>query len=204
MPFYTPNGLKIRFDPNAISEIVQPLVVCHEMNNILLDVERWENLPVGFTVVSASVTALLSGSAVLTISVGLLGYIFGVMIRELFYSNFLRLLIPLFLGSWFITLIYTIGISNFLVARQKYTTTVVLCLINAAAHFGVLSVLELIFLPIRIFFHRIFRLNNFTHPERTFVTICNLCAAKHGVILNWNRYTTLRAENDTFIAKENK
>ena len=50
MPFYTPNGLKIRFDPNAISEIVQPLVVCHEMNNILLDVERWDNLPVGFTV----------------------------------------------------------------------------------------------------------------------------------------------------------
>ena len=62
MPFYTPNGLKIRFDPNAISEIVQPLVACHEMNNILLDVERWENLPVGFTVVSASVTAWLSGS----------------------------------------------------------------------------------------------------------------------------------------------
>ena len=62
MPFYTPNGLKIRFDPNAISEIVQPLVACHEMNNILLDVERWENLPVGFTVVSASTTAWLSGS----------------------------------------------------------------------------------------------------------------------------------------------
>ena len=62
MPFYTPNGLKIRFDPNAISEIVQPLVACREMNDILLDVERWENLPVGFTVVSASVTAWLSGS----------------------------------------------------------------------------------------------------------------------------------------------
>ena len=62
MPFHTPNGLKIRFDPNAISEIVQTLVVCHEMNNILLDVERWENLPVGFNVVSASVAAWLSGS----------------------------------------------------------------------------------------------------------------------------------------------
>jgi hypothetical protein len=45
MPIYTPHGLKIRLDPDAVAEVVKPLASCHDMNAVLLDVELWESLP---------------------------------------------------------------------------------------------------------------------------------------------------------------
>ena len=44
MPIYTPNGLKIRLDSEAVEEIIQPLAEHHDMNDVLLDVEDVKEL----------------------------------------------------------------------------------------------------------------------------------------------------------------
>ena len=100
MPIYTPNGLKIRLDSEAVEEIIQPLAEHHDMNDVLLDVELWEDLPEEFTAISVSIAALFFASSVGPLLItGLLAYIVGSFVRSLMYSDLLRVFVNS-LGAW--------------------------------------------------------------------------------------------------------
>lgn len=187
MPLYTPHGLKIRLDPEAVADVIAPLAACHDMNDVLLDVELWENLPQGFATLSASATALLTRSAAFTVGIGLAAYAVGSFVRGFTYSDFLRRLFPMFLGSWIITLVHTIAIGSYLVSQGGYFTSAVLCVMNAFAHLGALEFLQFPLMPIRLPLRRVLRRLP-THQEEVFVEICNRRAAQQGITLDWNNY----------------
>jgi hypothetical protein len=188
MPLYTPHGLKIRLDPDAVGEVVRPLASVHDMNDVLLDVELWENLPEGLVALSASATAAITHSPLLTIVAGILAFAIGSFVRSLTYSDPLRRAIPLFLGSWIITAVHTLAVSAYLVLQHQFVAAVVLCAINTAAHLGFLGVLDFVLAPIRVPLRRMLGLKP-THQEAVFVAICNKRAARYGLTLDWSKYT---------------
>ena len=190
MPLYTPHGLKIRLDPDAVAEIVQPLASCHDINDILLDVELWEGLPEGLTTLSASAIALLTGSVGFTLAAGFASYVVGSFIRGFTYSDFLRRIIPLFLGAWPITLLQTVGVAVYLIVQGSYATAVVLCILNAVTYFGAMDIIDLLLIPIRVPLRRILQLAP-THQEGVFIAICNRRAASHSLTLDWEKYSHL-------------
>lgn len=193
MPLYTPHGLKIRLDPEDVAEIVKPLAACHDMNDVLLDVELWENLPEGLTALVASATAFFTRSPGLTVAGGVAGYVIGSCIRGFTYSDVLRRLIPLFLGAWLLTLLQTLAVAVYLVQQHSLATAVVLCIVNMAAHLGVFGLSEILLTPIRVPLRQALGLQP-THQEGVYVAICNRRAARYGVRLDWSRYTRLQQE----------
>lgn len=187
MPLFTPHGLKIRLDPASVEDIVRPLAAVHDMNDVLLDVELWENLPEGMVAVSASAAAMVTGSPFWTLGGGVIAYVVGSFVRGLTYSDRIRQLVPMFLGSWVVTAIHTIGVAIYLVLQQQFVTAVVLSLVNIAAHLGAFGVIDLVLAPVRVPLRRVLGLPP-THQEVVFVTICDKRAARHGLMLDWSRY----------------
>jgi hypothetical protein len=188
MALYTPHGLKIRLDPDAVNEVIEPLSLRHDMNDILLDVELWENLPEGVAALAASATAFFTQSAGLTIAAALGAYIVGSFIRGFTYSDLLRRLFPSFLGAPVLTAIHTIAIAVFLGVRHQYLAAGVLSVVNIAAHGGLLGLIELPLMSIRVPLRKALGLEP-THQEGVFIAICNRRARKYGIDLDWDKYT---------------
>lgn len=189
MPLFTPHGLKIRLDPDGVAEVVRPLASVHDMNDVLLDVELWENLPEGLVALSASATAALTRSPLLTIGAGVAAYAIGSFVRSFMYSDVIRRAIPMFIGSWIVTALHTLAVSAYLAIHSQLIAAVVLCVLNIAAHSGVLGVLDFVLAPIRVPLRRMLRLQP-THQEAVFVAICNRRAARYGLTLDWSRYSS--------------
>ena len=194
MALYTPHGLKIRLDPDAVNEVVEPLSHRHDMNDILIDVELWENLPEGVAALAASGTAFFTQSAGLTVAAALGAYIVGSFIRGFTYSDLLRRVFPLLLGAPVLTALHTIAIAVFLVVQHQYLAAGVLCVVNIVAHTGLLGLIEFLLMPIRVPLRKALGLQP-THQEGVFVAICNRRASKYGIDLDWDKYTTLMTEN---------
>lgn len=190
MPIYTPNGLKIRLDPQAVDQVVRPLSRHQDLEEILQDVELWENLPEGMAALSASVAALMTTSLTSVFLVGVITYTLGSLIRGFTYSDIIRRLIPLFFGSWIVTTIQTIGVSIFLISQSMYLVAIGLCLFNVIAHCGLLEILYIPLAPVRVPIRHALGLSP-THQEHTFMAICNRRAKKHGIVLDWDVYSEL-------------
>ena len=191
MPIYTPNGLKIRLDSEAVEEIIQPLAEHHDMNDVLLDVELWEDLPEGFTAISVSIAALFFASSVGPLLItGLLAYIVGSFVRSLMYSDLLRVFVNS-LGAWLPTLVHTVAISVYLAWQANYFLAATLVFFNViVVHSGLLEFLLIPFSPLRVSIRR--ALGHLpTHQEEIFMTICGRRAAKYGVELDWTAYAAV-------------
>ena len=187
MPIYTPHGLKIRLDADAVADIVQPLASVHDIEDVLLDVELWENLPEGMAVLGASATAAITQSWTVTVAAAVVTFTIGSLIRSFTYSDVLRRLIPLSLGSWPVTVAHTFAIAGFLIYQSSFAAAIALCVINFAAHAGYFGILDLLVMPLRVPLRRALGLQP-THQESVFVAVCNRRAAQHGIQLNWNSY----------------
>ena len=190
MPIHTPNGLKIRLDPQVVDQVVRPLSRHQDMKEILQDVELWENLPEGMAALSASITALLTTSLASVFLVGLITHTLGSLIRGFTYSDIIRRLIPMFFGSWIVTTIQTIGISIYLISQSMYLVAAGLCLFNVIVHCGFFEILYMPLAPIRVSIRHALGLLP-THQEHTFMALCNRRAKKHGVVLDWGIYSEL-------------
>lgn len=179
MAIFTPNGLKIRFNEEALEKVIRPLKMTIDFNDLLLDIELWELLPVAMGEVAAITTAFLTSDWLFTLVAGIIGFLIGAVLREITYSDFLRRLFPLFLGSGPVTIVATIACSIYLGLRGEYFTILVLIA------FFFLSKIEAIITstvlaPLIYFMARKYSL---THVERAFTVLCNIRAKKLGIEL---------------------
>lgn len=188
MPIFTPHGLKIRLDAEAVQNIVRPLAAVHDMNDVFSDLELWENLPEGLVALAASATAFSTHSAALTLLAGLVAHSIGSFVRSLTYSDGIRRLFPMFLGSWVVSLIHTVIVSVLLLRADHIAVAVVLCVVNICAHLGLFGAVDFALAPVRVPLRRLLGLPP-THQETVFVQICNRRAASHGIVLDWSRYS---------------
>lgn len=184
MAIFTPHGLKIRFDEEALEKVMGPLNMTIDFNDLLLDIELWELLPVAMGKVSAIIAAFLTRDWLFSLVAGIIGFLIGAVLREITYSDFLRRLFPLFLGSGPVTIIGTITCSIYLGLKGEYVTILVLI------GFFFLSKIEtiitsIILAPLIYFMARKYSL---THVERAFIVLCNIRAKKLGIELDWGLY----------------
>lgn len=184
MPIFTPHGLKIRFDEEALEKVIGPLKMTIDFNDLLLDIELWELLPVAMGTVVAIIAAFLTSDWLYTLVAGIIGFLIGGILREITYSDFLRRLFPFFLGSGPVTIIGTIACSVYIGLRGEYITILVLIA------FFFLSKIEgivtgIVLAPLIYFMVRKYSL---THVERTFMVLCEIRAKKLGIELNWGLY----------------
>jgi hypothetical protein len=191
MPIFTPHGLKIRFEEQALKKVIEPLTITIVFNNLLLNIELWELLPVAMGQVAAIITAFLTRNWFSTLAAGILGLLAGGVIREITYSDFLRRLFPLFLGHGVITIIVTIVCSIYLVLRGEYITILVLIAFLFMAKVEAI-ITGIILAPFIYFIGRKFLMDTgmppLTHVERAFFIICNNRAKRLGIKLNWDLY----------------
>ena len=150
MAIYTKGGLKIRFDENAIKPVILPLIESGQFENILLDIELWVDLPNAVSSVSAILTALLTKHWFITLLVGIISYILGAIFQELFYSDVIKRIFPLILGSWMVTIPLTALCGIYLSINGNFITLIVLVLIVLGNLSHLSDYLLFILTPLRI------------------------------------------------------
>ena len=126
MALFTPHGLKIRYDEYALEKVIGPLKMATDFNDLLMDIELWELLPFAMAEVAAIITAFLTSDWFFTLVAWIIGLLMGGILREITYSDSLRRIFPLFLGSGPVVIISTIGCGIYLGLRGEYLTIVVL------------------------------------------------------------------------------
>ena len=190
MALFTPHGLKIRFDEEALEKVIVPLTRSTDFNNLLLDIELWELLPIAMAKVAAIITAFLTGNWLPTLVIGIIGLLIGGVLREITYSDWLRRIFTLFFGHGIVTLVVGISCVIYLVLQGEYLTIFVL-----ATFYILTSIYEIIInilLAPFIYFIGRQSLKNFgvplTHVERAFIILCNSRANKLSIKLNWSLY----------------
>lgn len=185
MAFYTNNNLKIRLDENALLPVIFPLKALGKYEDTLIDLELWEMLPNAISSVVAILTAYVTRSWSDTLLFAVLGFYVGLLIQELFYSDLLKNLFPMFLGSWMVCL-PTIGIVSFLLVSEGFwTCAIAVTLVYLANWFHISDFLMIFFMPISAFFAK---KRGIGQTEFAFISICNRKAEKHGLKLDWGLY----------------
>lgn len=175
MAIFTPHGLKIRLDEEALEKVIGPLKLNIDFNDLLLDIELWELLPIAMGEMVAIITAFLTSNWLCTLVAGIIGFLIGGVLREITYSDFLRRLFPLFLGSGPVIVVATIACSIYLGLKGEYVTILVLIA------FFFLSKIEavitgIVLAPLIYFMGRKYLRSTgmpTTHVERVFITLCN-------------------------------
>jgi hypothetical protein len=192
MSLATPHGLKIRFDEECLENVISPMKRAIDFSDLLMDVELWELLPVAMGKVVAITTAFITGNWIFTLVGGIIGLVIGGVLREITYSDIIRRLFPLFLGSGPVTIVAAIACSIYLGLRNEYLTIVVLI-----SFFFPIAQMETIITS--IFLAPLIYLMGrhstkimgmpLTHVERTFVSVCNNASRKVGIELDWGLYS---------------
>ncbi len=77
MPIFTPHGLKIRFDEQALEKVIKPLNMTRAFKDLLLNIELWELLPIAVGKVAAIITAFVTGNRLSTLVAGIIGFLIG-------------------------------------------------------------------------------------------------------------------------------
>lgn len=187
MPIYTPNGLKIRLDPDKVHHVIKDLIKHHNYNDMLLDVELWENFPRGLGLLSAlSTSVFISTSPVLIALFGLAGFLVGSFCRGFIYSDIIRICMAPF-QSWIIGLVLTLSGAVYMVYLESPLSALALVLFFLVSHHNFLECIRFPFTRIRVSVRSKFGLLP-SHQEEVFIKVCNARAAKYGLNLNWERY----------------
>jgi hypothetical protein len=184
MALFTPHGLKIRYDEHALEKVIGLLKMRIDFNDLLLDIELWELLPIAMAEVAAIIMAFFTRDWLFTLIAWIIGLLIGGTLREITYSDSLRRIFPLLLGSGPVVIIAIIVCGIYLGLRGEYITIVVLvalwflCKIEAIIT-GILLA-PLIYLIGKTYQN--------THVERVFIILCNNKARKLGITLDWGLY----------------
>jgi hypothetical protein len=184
MGMFTPHGLKIRYDEHALERVIGPLKIATDFTDLLIDIELWELLPTAMAEVAAIITAFLTRGWLFTLFAWIIGLLIGGTLREITYSDSLKRIFPLFLGSGPVVIIATIGCGIYLGLRGEYLTIVVLVALWFLCKIeGIITGIALA--PLIYFMGK--TCQN-THVERAFITLCNNKARKLGILLDWGLY----------------
>ncbi len=185
VPICTPNGLKIRLNPEEVESVLEPLVGYHSMEDILLDVETWEAMPTAVSIVVASAIAPFVLNWWDVIWIGAASHVVLHVVRGLTYLDAIRRL-ALILGSLPVLIACALGVPAYLAfAHGDYATATTLFVFNLAASFQVLELL-MVFVPLGFF--RVTVGLPPTSQEAVFMAVSNRRARKSGVRLDWSRY----------------
>ena len=191
MPIYTPNNLKIRLQPEAVQNVLKPLMGHHSMEDIFLDVETWEAMPTAISIVLASAFAPFVAQWWEIIWIGLASYVLLHIVRGLTYIDVVRRL-TMVLGTLPITILVGVGVPAYLAFWQgEYLIAIALFAFNLVASFQAIEVLMLL-LPLGLLRARFGHAP--TSQEAVFVAVCNRRARKSGVVLDWDQYSVCETQ----------
>jgi hypothetical protein len=184
MPLFTPDGLKIRFDNEALEKVIEPLKISTDFNDLLMDIELWELLPIAMAEVAAIITAFFTRDWLFTLIAWIIGLLIGGTLREITYSDSLRRIFPLFLGSGPVVIIAIIGCGIYLGLRGEYLTITVLVALWFLDKIEAI-ITSIALAPLIYFMGKTY---HNTHVERVFIILCNNKARKLGIALDWGLY----------------
>ena len=184
----TPNGIKVRFDQERTNPCIQALRDGGHINQILVDLELWENMPNAISNLLALGAAVITKSALYILVFGLAGYVLGTFIKLGRYSNVLKTLFPQTLVSPIVSVIFALCAGLILLQDHAVVPVVALFCVITNNGFGHMNFFEYLTSPIRSLFYKKFPKSQsfpFTQIERTFVDICNHKARDLGIKLHW-------------------
>jgi len=196
MSFFTPHDLKIRLDEESLEKVISPLKRMIDFDDLLIDIELWELLPISIGKFTAIVTAFITGDGLYTFLGGIIGLLMGGVLREMTYSNFLRRLFPMFLGSGPVTIIAAIICAIYLGMKGEYTTIIIIIafffpITQIESFITGLCLAPLIYMVGR---HSLKKSGiPATHVERAFISHCNYKARKFNLELDWSLYSAKEA-----------
>jgi hypothetical protein len=188
MAFYTPRGLKIRLDPEAIQSVLDESAISIDLEDAFADVELWSHLPNAICVVAGMTASILTQSILWTLTAGLGGFAMGNIFQQFTYSPMLRILFPQFLGSWLITVPASIIIAVFLAWSGNAGVgiaqlAVVLCNVT-----GIADALLFFMLPITAGLRLLHLAPPIGDVELAFISVLDHHAQRQGRKLNWAVY----------------
>lgn len=201
MAIYTKNGLKLRFDERALNSVIGPLKASGVYEDILMDLEIWMNMPNAISNVAAILSIIFIGSWVSMLFMGIIGFFIGAIISYSFYSDSLKKIFPLFLGTWIIVGLFALLLGYGLIIHGRILAAVVLLAIIVGNQAHVFDFLLLFLTPYRIFLLKKYGIG-FT--ERIFMLMCDRRAKKLNMKLDWNLYGKTMKELKNALKKEGK
>ena len=153
-----------------------------DLEDILLDVDAWEFLNASMCMVAAIIAAFLTRSWFFTLIAGVLAFNIGSIIQLYTYSDWLRRLFPLFIGSQPAILLGTLSASVFLFIQGQYAPIGILLGFLIALALGLIDILDSWMMPLRI---RSLTRNSFgaslSHSERVFLELCERKLKQRGI-----------------------
>ena len=193
--FYTPLGLKIRLDPDAMEEMFYVSGFIPDLETAFLDIQLWALLPRGMCSVAAMIAAIQTHSSLLILIISIVAFVVGFVFQHFGYSVFLKIIFTQFLGGWLIaipaSIIIAVNLTHLNFTAAAFTQlAIVVC-----TSFGVT---DLLFFPITFFVGLLLTLTRIIVPgamERAFISILNRQASNKKCTLDWSVYNRQRDAN---------
>lgn len=188
MPFYTPRGLKIRLDPDAVQSVLDDSGLPIDLDDAYMDLELWARFPNALCAIAAILTALISRSVLLTLVAAGAGFVIANMIQQFTYSPALRIIFPQFLGAWPITVPLSIACASYLYFAGSGAVSLAVLGVVVCTVSGMADLLLLPLMPLRILLHRTGLAPPLGDVELAFMIILDQHAARHHGRLDWEIY----------------
>jgi hypothetical protein len=184
---YTPGGLKIRLDPDRVALVLAPAQDQIDLHDAYLDVELWANFPNAFSSTCTIITAFATHSFMWTLTAFLITFAAANAFQTLAYSHILNLIFPTFLGSWIISLPFSIATGVYLYINNALFLGIAQLIIVVVNWLGYTDLLLFLLTPIRVAI-RIFTGSLVGDVEIALMRILSLQARRAGIELDWNLY----------------
>jgi hypothetical protein len=190
----TPNGIKVRFDQERTSPCIQVLRDGGHINQILVDLELWENMPNAISNLLALGAAVITKSAWYILAFGLAGYVLGTFIKLGRYSNVLKIMFPQTLVSPIVSVIFALCAGLVLLQVHAIVPVIALFCVVTNNGFGHMNLFEYLTAPIRSLAEKRHPKSQsfpFTRIERTLMSICNHKARDLGIAVPCQNVSTI-------------
>ena len=191
---YTPDGLKIRLDPDRVEQVICPAKNQIDMADAYLDVELWAGFPNAFSTVCTIVTATATQSLVWTLVAFVFSFGIANAFQQFTYSRILNLIFPTFFGGWIIALPASVASFVYLYFSGSLLVGIVQLGIFIANWMHYTDMMLFIFMPIRVAIRRLTGVN-LGDVEIAFIRILSLQAQRAGIQLDWDIYNRSKPNN---------
>ena len=184
---YTPGGLKIRLHADGLARVLGDEKSEIDLDEAFMDTELWANLPGSAASVAAIVLALATRSPLWTAWGAAAAFASANIAQQIFYSHWLKVLFPQFLGGWLFALPASLGVGIYLWWTGSLVTAMIPVAVVLLSWFGFLDWLLFLLSPIRILIRRL-TASPVGDIELAFISIIDRQAMQRGLKLDWDRY----------------
>jgi hypothetical protein len=188
---HTPGGLKIRLQEEGLVRVLGDAKDEIDLEDAFTDTELWSIFPGAVSNVAAIVLAVTTRSWLWTALGAAMAFAAAHIAQQIFYSHWLKVLFPQFLGGWLIALPTSLGVAIYLWWTGSMVTGVIAVAVVLLNWLGISNMLLFLLLPARIVIRRLTgRLVG--DIELAFIAIVNRQARQRRLQLDWNRYAADR------------